>query len=156
MLLLFIFIVPLLSQTCFSNKAAVDCTYLKCCSQQGYCAVNESECYYSAEKYSCDYAECDYCCIYNGDTVECGTQNQCLAWIFILLGSWLLMTLIVIFAAINRKRNVATRMIVIAEKAKLVALDNSRKSIVSQIIGTEEQQYGKEFQVNIDNYNLQL
>jgi len=48
-----------------------------------------------------------------------------------LLGSWLLLTLIVIFAAINRKRNVATRMIVIAEKAKLVALDNSRKSVVS-------------------------
>ncbi|CAK78363.1 unnamed protein product (macronuclear) [Paramecium tetraurelia] len=154
MLLLFIFIVPLLGQTCFSNKAAVDCGTLKCCTQEGYCAVQETDCYYSAEKCT-DQQDFHQTHAIMLNVIIVVFTMEILLSVEPKINASLGYSYCWVLGSYQHQLNIATRMIVIAEKAKLVALDNSRKSIVSQIIGTEEQ-YGKEFQVNKDNYNLQL
>lgn len=56
---------------------------------------------------SCGYTDCDYCCLYNGEKFECVAKEECIGWLTIFLLVWLTITIIILFAAIARKRNIS-------------------------------------------------
>ncbi|KAM3128933.1 hypothetical protein pb186bvf_018990 [Paramecium bursaria] len=113
---------------CTSNYQATFCDEPKCCTFAGVCSQQTGDiCEYFASDYSCEYANCPYCCYQTGYGTECGTYGYCVASVIIFVSFWVLVTIVSLYLVITRKQQTQRRMQNIMEMAQKAQQEDYQK-----------------------------